>query len=504
MKRHFIPSGLLYFVGAVAFAACSTSKVGLEGPPGPTGPQGPQGPAGELPALDGGNEGGPVNGDIPPVSARAQRGLEISPVAISTAGLSSAKAEQLGQGSYLVNAVGSCPDCHTPPGPPGSAKYLAGGIAYAVDNGAVVYARNLTPDPTTGMTLTQEEFTTALTTGQDFTDKTGNSVLLVMAWSHFRWLTPDDLNAMYAYLKAIPAVVNQVPADTKQASTLNGPPAASPPATYDEGAVPRPLPPSVDALGQPISDPDGVMRGLAIRPLDAPSDATLKSLSAHDQAVLGRGSYLANAAQCSDCHTNPPRVELRPGKPNYMNVNTADYLTGGHVFLVPAALEASLKQVRTMSADLTGQNNGFLQQPEDTFGRFLATIESGTHADESVHGDPARALGWPMPWQDFRNMTMDDLEALYTYLKALPHLGGAADKDTSDYARYCQAATDCAAGEVCTANECAGASCGPDDDDAGEDGSLIDTSDVCNACQRCQSSRCAAPDAKDPCLTSGL
>ena len=245
MKRHLIPSGLLYLVGTVAFAACSTSKVGLEGPPGPPGAQGPQGPAGVLPVSDGGsgNDVAVVNGDMPPVSARAQRGLEISPVAVPTAGLSSAQAEQLGLGSYLVNAVGACPDCHTSSGPSGSAKYLAGGLAYAVDNGAVVYARNLTPDPTTGMTLTQDEFVTALTTGQDFSDKSGNSILLVMAWSHFRWLTPDDLKAIYAYLKAIPAVANQVPTDTKQASTLNGPPVASPPTTYDEGAVQRPFPP---------------------------------------------------------------------------------------------------------------------------------------------------------------------------------------------------------------------------------------------------------------------
>ena len=265
-------------------------------------------------------------------------------------------------------------------------------------------------------------------------------------------------------------------------------------------------------MGQPISDPDAILRGLAIRPLDAPSDAALQSLPARDQAALGRGSYLANAAQCSDCHTNPPRVELRPGKPNYMNVNTAGYLTGGRVFLVPAPLEPSLHQVRTMSADLTGETNGFLQDPEDTFGRFLAILESGTHSSKSPHGEPARALGWPMPWQDFRNMTTDNLEALYTYLKALPHLGGAADKATAPYARYCQAASDCESGEVCTANECAGASCGPASSDAGgaggadgaSDGAVARADDSCNACQPCQASRCAVPASSDACLASGL
>ena len=365
MKQHAIASAFLSLAGGAAFAACSTGTTGLQGPEGPAGPRGVAGPAGGLLVADGGEEGGAANGDSPQVSARALKGLAISPVTLQTAGLSTASAEQLGQGSYLVNAVGSCSDCHTPGGA-GPEKYLAGGIAYAVDNGAVVYSRNLTPDTKTGMTLTEDQFITALTTGRDFSDKSGNSVLLVMAWSHFRWMTTDDLKAIYAYLKAVPPVPNEVVSDAKQASELNGPPVASPPSTYDEGAVARLLPPSVDAQGQPIHDPDSVMRGLAIRPLDAPSDATLQALSPHEQAVLGRGSYLANVAQCSDCHTNPPRVELHPGKPNYLGVNTADYLTGGRVFLVPATLEVSLKQVRSMSANLTGATNGFLQEPEDT------------------------------------------------------------------------------------------------------------------------------------------
>ncbi len=501
MERHVLLRATSGLLGAVAFAACSTGMTGLEGKPGPAGPAGPPGVAAATATVDG---GGAVSGGAPGVSAHAQRGLDISPVSIETAGLSSAQAEQLGQGSYLVNAVCSCSDCHTPSGS-GPEKYLAGGTAYAVDNGAVVYARNLTPDPTTGMTLTEDQFITALTTGRDFTDKTGNSVLLVMAWSHFRWMTPADLRAVYAYFKAIPAVVNEVPPDMKQSSALNGPPVPSPPTTYDEGAVPRLLPPVNDALGQPLSDPNSVLRGLAIRPLDAPpSDAALQALSAEEQADLGRGSYLANAAQCSDCHTNPPRVELHPGKPNYMHVNTADYLTGGRVFIVPAPTEVSLDQVRSMSADLTGATNGFLQEPEDSFGRFLAIIQSGTHSDESVDGSASRALGWPMPWQDFRNMTLDDLEALYAYLKALPQFSGAADKDTADYARYCRTAADCMTGETCSSNECVGAACAPDNDDGGADPSASVSDDVCNACQSCVASQCAAPGPNDPCLTMGM
>jgi hypothetical protein len=488
-------------VAAAAFVACSTSVTGLQGPPGPAGPPGAAGSQGEAGAVAA-TDGGVAKGDSPQVSERAQQGLAISPVPIATAGLTRAEAEQLGQGSYLVNAMGSCSDCHTPASP-GPLEYLAGGTAYAVDNGAVVYARNLTPDSKTGMQLSQAQFITAMTTGRDFSDKSGGSILLVMAWSHFRWLSTADLQAIYAYLRAIPPVSNMVMSDNKSASQLNGPPVSAPPSEYDEGDVVRPLPPAVDANGNPVDDPDSVMRGLAIRPLNAPSNAALQAMPADQQAQIGRGAYVANAAQCNDCHTNPPRLGLMPGDADYLHVDTANYLTGGRVFEVPAPLQPKLGQVRTMSTDLTGATNGFLQQPYDSFSRFLSIIESGTHAGGSADGGAGRALGWPMPWQDFRNMTLGDLEALYTYLKTLPPFAGSADKATAAYARYCQAASDCNPGEACSANECSGASCVSDDGGDAEPDAPI-SKDPCNACQSCVASQCAAPSASDTCLTQGI
>jgi hypothetical protein len=474
--------GAVLAFGGLAGVACGTGTGGLEGPPGPPGPAGEAGAAAVI------SDAGVLV--TPPLSARATQGIAISPVAVAIAGLPMAQAEQLGLGSYLVNAVCSCSDCHTPAGG-GSDKYLAGGTGYAVDNGAVVYARNLTPDKVTGMTLTAAQFATVMTTGRDFADKAGNSVLLVMAWSHFRWMTPADLAAIFAYLQAIPPVVNKVTVDMKDASALNGPPAAAP-GQYDEGDVVRPLPPAVDALGNPVSDPDAVMRGLAIRPLDAPTDAALNAMPADQQAMIGRGSYLANAAQCNDCHTNPPRVELRPGQPNYLHVDTADYLSGGRVFQVPPPIAATNFEARTMASDLTGAMNGFFNQSTDSFARFVSFLETGTHVAATVSSKPPRALGWPMPWQDFRTMTLDDLEALYTYLKSIPPMTGAADKVTPGYARYCASPTDCNPGESCTANECAGATC------------AAASPYSCGACQTCTATTCAAPAATDACPTQGI
>lgn len=473
-------------IATVAVAAC-TGDAGPKGDPGPAGAPGATGATGATGPAGAGDGDGGGGGRTLLLSSRARHGLDISPVPIALTSLTSAQAEQLGQGSYLVNAIGACNDCHTPGGPP-PVKFLAGGTAFPIDGTNVVYARNLTPDAS-GMRLTEAEFITAMRTGKDF--GSGGQILVVMPWSQLRWLATADLRAIYAYLKAIPAVANTVPADVKATSVLNGAPPPAP-TKYDEGEVTRLLPPDTDANGAPVVDVDAVQRGLAIRPLAAPAD--LESRSADVQALIGRGAYVANAAQCNDCHTNPSRQSL-PAQPGYLKVDTAAYLAGGGVFAVPAPLQPILKQARTMSEDLTGKTNGFLNEPDDSFGRFLSVITTGTHADESTDGEPARALGWPMPWAIYKNMELGDLEALYTYLKTIPPRLGASDKATQDYARYCAATADCAAGETCNTatGECIGAPC-----------TAPSVAADCAACQVCTAAKCAPPPAASACVAQGI
>ena len=104
-----------------------------------------------------------------------------------------------------------------------------------------------------------------------------------------------------------------------------------------------------------------------------------------------------------------------------------------------------------------------------------------------------------MPANHYKNMTVGDLEAVYTYVKTLAQnaniTGASNDKITQDAARYCTTATqatDCASGETCNAatSECVGATCNKDSD--------------CDACQTCASGHCAAPAASSTCLTGGL
>jgi len=158
-------------------------------------------------AASGGRRG-PVG--HPPMfgESEVQRGLQIAPVPLDLTGRNLAL---VGRGSYLVNAVASCADCHScPTYEPGhnpyfggdgafdSEHYLAGGVPF----GPFISA-NLTPDDD-GLPagLTRDEFVEAIRTGHDPDDP--SQVLQVMPWPVLRNMTDHDLYALYEFLESIP------------------------------------------------------------------------------------------------------------------------------------------------------------------------------------------------------------------------------------------------------------------------------------------------------------
>lgn len=119
----------------------------------------------------------------------------------------------VGLGSYLVNGVGGCNDCHTAPpftldpeaflGAPKQvnvACYLAGGTSF----GPFV-SRDITPwENGKPAGLTFEQFLHVIRTGED-PDNPGQ-VLHVMPWPVYQTMSDHDLRAVYDYLTAIPAI----------------------------------------------------------------------------------------------------------------------------------------------------------------------------------------------------------------------------------------------------------------------------------------------------------
>ena len=146
------------------------------------------------------------------------------------------------RGGYLVSAMGGCDDCHTPKrmtpnGPePDMTRRLSGHPAAdrlpavppgviapdkwaALANGhftgwagpwGVSYARNLTPDTATGLgSWTEEMFIKTIRNGKQQGE--GRALLPPMPWQVYKNMTDDDLKAVWAFLRSLPAVNNAVP-----------------------------------------------------------------------------------------------------------------------------------------------------------------------------------------------------------------------------------------------------------------------------------------------------
>ena len=150
----------------------------------------------------------------------------------------SVSTSQVRRGQYLVQ-FGSCSDCHTPKkmgarGPEDDmARFLAGhpedtklppppslpagpwsattaGLTAWSGPWGVSYASNLTPDTNTGLGIwTEEMFLKAMRTGKHY--GASRDILPPMPWQSLSKLTDEDLRAIFAYLRSIPAIRNHVP-----------------------------------------------------------------------------------------------------------------------------------------------------------------------------------------------------------------------------------------------------------------------------------------------------
>jgi hypothetical protein len=156
--------------------------------------------------------------------SRIIRGYQIAPVTLDLPGKNLAL---VGLGSYIVNAVGGCNDCHTSPpyaegGDPflgqakqvNAARYLAGGTPFGPPGDPnTPVSRNLTPRAN-GLpaNLTWPQFLQTLRTGQDLKNRPphvpseDHDLLQVMPWPVYQDMTDRDLRAVYEYLRAIPSL----------------------------------------------------------------------------------------------------------------------------------------------------------------------------------------------------------------------------------------------------------------------------------------------------------
>lgn len=147
---------------------------------------------------------------------------------------------QVDHGKYMVDVLG-CTDCHTPkkmteqgpvhdmdkfmmgfdasqPLPPvpenvpiGPWVIFAGDLTAAVGPWGTSYAANLTPHETGIGNWSLKQFTKALRDMKYKGQENSRPIMPPMP-KHYSYLTDDDIAAIFAYLKTIPAKDNLVPA----------------------------------------------------------------------------------------------------------------------------------------------------------------------------------------------------------------------------------------------------------------------------------------------------
>lgn len=183
-------------------------------------------------------------------------------------------------------------------------------------------------------------------------------------------------------------------------------------------------------VSQTPLDPVKVQQGMQI----APVKLNMQNL---DPNLVGYGSYLVNAGgNCNGCHSDGTATQYAKGGNPYFGqnavVNPATYLGGGRDF---GAFPTTGNFPHIISRNLTPDYTG-LPVGGDTFDQFLQIMRTGIdmdHVHPTCTGAPNGAcipapfdgnLLQVMSWPTFKNMTDQDLTAIYTYLSAIPCLEG--------------------------------------------------------------------------------
>jgi mono/diheme cytochrome c family protein len=175
------------------------------------------------------------------------------------------------RGSYLVNSIGACGNCHTPrqQGVPDLSKRFSGGFQTFDEPWFTVKGANLTPDKDTGLGgWSDDDLRKALLTG---VRPNGIQLATVMPYPFYKVMLPGDVDAMIAYLRSVPAIRNEVQAPNYKAQQAAAAvPGADKPMTADD-----------------LKDP------------------------------VKRGFYLASIAHCMACHSRASEAVPPDFKSNY-------------------------------------------------------------------------------------------------------------------------------------------------------------------------------------------
>jgi mono/diheme cytochrome c family protein len=282
-----------------------------------------------------------------------------------------ATPERLARGKYIFENLAACGDCHSQRdmtrfgGPIVVEGQGRGNVLSDWLKGlpGTVVAPNITPDPETGIgKWTDGEKIRAIREG---VDKDGRALFPMMPYQGFREMSDDDVQALVAYLDALPPLRNPLPA-----TALKFP---------------------VNLMIKGVPQPAG-----SVPPLD-PSNR------------VHYGERLAAIAGCGDCHT--PQSHGQPVEEKRF--------AGGQRF------ESTMGTV--VSANITPDLETGIGKWDEAF--FLKKIydykDYAEHGSPKMSGPEQFTV---MPWLSFARLTPEDLGAIYAYLRTVKPVRNYVEK----------------------------------------------------------------------------
>lgn len=277
---------------------------------------------------------------------------------------SAANPGDVERGRYLVNTILACGNCHTPKGTDGrpvAGKELSGGGLSFHAPFFVGSASNITPDKDTGIgNWSDEEIKLAITQGvRPAHGRLAGMPLAPMMWvAFYKAMTPGDLDAVVAYLRAVPAVRNEVPLPEYKRQ------------------VPR----------QPYP---GAEKGF--------TDADMRN-------PVQRGAYLVTIGHCMECHT-----PAKDGKTLYDQALGK----GGKAFGPGLVRGFPPEWPGSISRNLTSHPVAGLGNWTDA--EIKRAITQGVSRDGQPL-QPPMGFGW------YNGLLEADLDAIVAWLRTLPPL----------------------------------------------------------------------------------
>jgi mono/diheme cytochrome c family protein len=133
----------------------------------------------------------------------------LATIAAASAGPAAADA-RLERGSYLVNTIMTCGNCHSPKGPPAviAGKDFSGGLSWD-EPPFKVTASNITQDKETGIgSWSAADIKNLLRTGMR---PNGVPIASIMPTGFYDIVSDSDMDAIVAYVRTIKPVSNRVP-----------------------------------------------------------------------------------------------------------------------------------------------------------------------------------------------------------------------------------------------------------------------------------------------------